>query len=138
MCAYGGYPPVERANTGWRGLLIAQGTYFLVSGVWPLVWMDGFLAVTGPKNDLWLVRTVGLLAAVIGLVLVTAGLRRTYVAEVVVLAVTSALAFLVVDVVGWTEGVLRWTYLLDAAIQALVVAAWVLLAGTRWARGREP
>lgn len=138
MCAYGGYPArAAHPNRGWRAILLGQGAYFLVTGLWPLVWMDGFLAVTGPKEELWLVRTVGLLAAVVGLVLVMAGWRRTYVPEVAVLGAGGALAFLLVDLVGWVAGVLRWTYLLDAAVEGLILLAWALLAARGLARRGE-
>jgi hypothetical protein len=137
MSAYGGYPsPAERPARGWRIILLVQGAYFLVSGVWPLVWMDGFTDITGPKTDLWLVRTVGLLAAVIGATLLLAALRRTYVIEVAFLAVASAFAFLAVDVVGWASGVLRWTYLIDAVAQTGILVGWALLAGARLSRRR--
>jgi len=40
--------------------------YFLLTGIWPLLSMRTFEAVTGPKVDRWLVKTVGVLVAVIG------------------------------------------------------------------------
>mgnify|MGYP003293179536 CR=1 FL=1 len=49
-----------------RATLLAQGGFYVLSGVWPLVSMRTFELVTGPKTDDWLVRMVGLLAAVIG------------------------------------------------------------------------
>lgn len=128
--AYGAYPPApDRRRQAWRGILLAEGAYLVVSGVWPLVWMDGFLDVTGPKEELWLVRTVGLLAAVIGLTLFVAAARETYTPEVAFLAVSTAFTFLAVDVVGWAAGALRWTYLVDAVAQAVFLLAWALLAG---------
>src|SRR5438874_8318552 len=48
-----------------RTSALAQGAYYVVSGVWPLLNMDSFEMVTGPKMDRWLVRTVGLLISVI-------------------------------------------------------------------------
>jgi len=47
-------------------LPVAQGVYFLLTGIWPLLSMRTFEAVTGPKVDRWLVKTVGVLVAVIG------------------------------------------------------------------------
>ena len=41
-----------------------QAGYFVVTGVWPIVHMRSFLAVTGPKTDLWLVKTIGVLVTV--------------------------------------------------------------------------
>src|SRR5438270_11614006 len=42
-------------------LYLVQGVYYLLTGVWPLVSIDTFQMVTGPKTDLWLVQTVGAL-----------------------------------------------------------------------------
>src|SRR4051794_41292394 len=58
-----------------RGVATLQGLYYLATGVWPLVSMDTFLAVTGPKTDLWLVNTVGLLVGVVGVALLVAAWR---------------------------------------------------------------
>jgi len=60
-----------------RPLTIAQGAYFAATGVWPLVHMRSFEAITGPKADKRLVRTVGVLVTVIGGVLVAAGSEPT-------------------------------------------------------------
>src|SRR5436305_6669143 len=85
--------PARAGQSGWlTGVLWVQGLYYLATGVWPLVSMDTFLMVTGPKTDLWLVDTVGVLVGVIGLVLLLAAARRHATAEVVVLALGSALA----------------------------------------------
>ena len=35
------------------------------TGIWPLLDIESFQDVTGSKTDLWLVRTVGVLVAVI-------------------------------------------------------------------------
>ena len=37
-------------------MLAAQGALYVVTGVWPLLHMASFEAVTGPKTDDWLVR----------------------------------------------------------------------------------
>lgn len=38
-----------------------QAVYYFVTGAWVLVHLQSFMAVTGPKTDLWLVKIVGLL-----------------------------------------------------------------------------
>jgi hypothetical protein len=47
-------------------LMCLQGGDYLATGLWPLIHMKSFVAVTGPKRDLWLVRTVGILVSCIG------------------------------------------------------------------------
>jgi hypothetical protein len=101
-----------------------QGSFYLATGVWPLVHIDSFQAVTGPKTDLWLVDTVGLLVAVIGGVLLVAALRRRVTAEVGLLAVGAALALAGIDVVFVSREVIRPVYLADAAVELALVAWW--------------
>lgn len=53
-------------NGALRALLLAQAAWYIASGLVSLLSRDLFEAVTGPKEDYWLVRMVGLLAVVIG------------------------------------------------------------------------
>ena len=112
-----------------RILLACQGAYYGVTGLWPLVSLSTFEHVTGPKTDDWLVRVVGALALVIGLVLFLASRRRNISAEIGLLAVASATAFAISDVVSvLTAGISR-IYLADAALQSAFVIAWLILWG---------
>jgi len=74
----------------WPWVALAQGSYYVLTGVWSLVHIRSFQAVTGPKTDLWLVKTVGVLVIAIGGVLCSAGLRRQATPEIPSLAVGSA------------------------------------------------
>lgn len=58
----------SRSRRRDQGVLVtlAQGGYFAVTGIWPLVSMRGFEWVTGPRTGRWLVKTVGALNVVIG------------------------------------------------------------------------
>jgi hypothetical protein len=99
-----------------------QGLYFLATGVWPLLSMRTFEAVTGPKVDRWLVKTVGVLIGVIGASLVL-GARRPAPATTV-LAVGSAAGLGAIDTIYATRGRISSVYLLDAVLEALLLAAW--------------
>jgi len=105
-------------------LCYVQGLYFLATGVWPLVSIDTFQMVTGPKTDLWLVRTVGALIVAVALTLLTAAWRRRQVLEVGLLAAVSAAVLTAVDVVYVSLGVIHPVYLLDAALEVLLLAGW--------------
>ena len=118
-----------------RSVLAIQGTMYFVTGVWPLVHMASFEAVTGPKTDDWLVYTVGLLLAVIGGVLVAARARRVVDGLVVALAIGTALSLAAVEVVHMVNGTISRIYLLDAAIEA--VFAVLLLVGARRPAGLQ-
>jgi hypothetical protein len=54
---------------------LVQGIYFFITGIWPILSIQTFLLVTGPKTDLWLVKTVGIVLATIGATLVFAQLN---------------------------------------------------------------
>ncbi len=116
-----------------RFLFSAQGFYYLVTGLWPLFGMRSFMALTGPKTDLWLVNTVGLLLGVIGAVLAVTGLRRRFSDELVLLAVGSSCVLAGVDIFYAVTGVISGVYLLDALLEIGIIILWAVV-GVRRAR----
>lgn len=119
-----------------RPVLLAQGAYYLATGVWPLVSLWTFEAVTGPKTDHWLVRTVGVLAAVIGVGLLVGVRRRRPGLETLTLGLASALGFAGVDVVYVLTGTIGPLYLADAAVQLVLVTLLVRAIPSRRPVGR--
>jgi hypothetical protein len=113
--------------TALQSLAALQAAYFLITGIWPLVHMQSFVAVTGPKHDLWLVRTVGVLVTVIGLVLASAAWRDAIPLEIFLLAVGSSAALTSIDVVYVLKGTIDRIYLLDAVGEIVLIAAWLFL-----------
>jgi hypothetical protein len=104
-----------------RLILLIQGIYYVLTGIWPLVSMRTFEMVTGPKTDDWLVQTVGVLAATIGATLLVGSRRRPANLETLVLSILSAISFCAVDVVFALTGVISRIYLVDAAIQTAIL-----------------
>lgn len=109
-------------------LAVAQGAFYVATGVWPILHMRSFEAVTGEKTDDWLVKTVGALIAVGGAVMLTAGLRRRVTPEIALLAAGSAAALATVDVVYTQKRVISNVYLLDAVAEAGLIGAWTAAA----------
>jgi hypothetical protein len=109
-----------------RTLALAQGAYFVATGVWPLVHMRSFEAVTGPKVDKWLVKTVGVLVAVAGGVLVSAAARRRVTAETAALAIGTAAGLGAIDTIYAGKRRIARIYLADAALEAALVSAWTV------------
>lgn len=118
--------PSSRAGLTPERVALAQGAYFLTTGIWPLLHMPSFEAVTGPKVDRWLVRTVGALVGVVGGVLLASARNGRVTPEIRALAMGSAAAFTAVDVYYVARGRIRPVYLLDAVAEAGLVAAWSL------------
>ncbi len=102
----------------WHGLFNA------LTGAWPLVHMPSFEAVSGPKVDRWLVRTVGGLLVVNGLTQLSAGSTQAATVLSRRLGVGTALTLALIDVRYASTGRIRRIYLLDAAVEFGWAAAW--------------
>jgi hypothetical protein len=108
-------------------LALIQGIFYLATGIWPLVDIASFQMVTGPKTDLWLVKTVGVLVAVIGAVLLAASRRRRVTSEIVMLATGSALGLAAIDLIYASSGRISPVYLADAAAEIGLAVAWAVI-----------
>lgn len=118
-----------RAAIGVRPPILLQAGYYLLTGLWPLVHLPSFEAVTGPKTDDWLVRVVGVLVLVIGgtLGLGAVRLRRALPSPelLLTLALATAAAFILIDVGFVLAGTIGTIYLADAAVEAGLVV-WIV------------
>lgn len=108
-----------------KGLLWGQGLLYVLAGAWPLLHMPSFLAVTGPKNEVWLVVTVGVLVLAIGAAMLCSACQTGEEASVGLLAFFCALGLAAVDVRYATREVIRDVYLLDAAIESVFALGWL-------------
>jgi len=104
----------------------AHGVVNVASGLWPLLHMRSFEAVTGHKTDTWLVRTVAGLLVANGAVQV--GTARASSPDALVLCrrlgIGTAAALGTVDLVYGATGRISRLYLLDAVVEAGWIAAW--------------
>ncbi|HEX8692084.1 MAG TPA: hypothetical protein VF746_06680 [Longimicrobium sp.] len=114
----------SRAET----VALLQGGYYAATGVWPYLSLESFEAVTGPKAEGWLVKTVGGLVGVIGGVLAAAGARRRVTPEIAWLGAGSAAVLAGIDVWYVARRRIPPVYLLDAAAEALLSAGWASAA----------
>jgi len=105
---------------------VVQGSYYIATGLWPLLNMASFEAVSGPKTDDWLVKTVGVLVIVIGLVLVYAGLRGQIGGPIRLLAVASAAGLAGIDFFYAMRGVIWPIYMLDGVGEIVLIGLWML------------
>ncbi len=109
-------------------LAFAQGAYFTLTGLWPLVSIGTFVRVTGPKTDIWLVKTVGVIVLAIGAVLVLAGARNAVTPEIYLLATGTAVGLAGIDIYYVTKRTIDRIYLADAAAEIALIALW----GVSW------
>lgn len=108
-------------------LAIFQGVFYMLTGIWPILHMDSFIAVTGPKVDLWLVRTVGMLIFIIGTGIFAAGIRKQVNISNIIIAAGAAFGLMVVDVTYVWLNVISPIYLLDAVVELILVILWITL-----------
>lgn len=101
-----------------------QALYYLLTGLWPLIHIQSFLKVTGPKTDVWLVKTVGVLISVIGAVLGLAGMQRSAKREMALLAVGSAIGLTAIDLIYVVRRRISPVYLLDAVAELALIIGW--------------
>lgn len=97
--------------------ILAQGVYYFTTGLWPFVHRKSFLKLTGPKNDLWLVHTVGSLVTAAGAVFVKSATKKRVTPEIRLLAVGSALGLAAVEIHSVWRGAIRKIYLADTIVE---------------------
>jgi hypothetical protein len=105
-------------------VLRAQAAYFLATGVWPLINMRTFQAVTGPKLEHWLVKTVGATVAAIGASLWSAASSTPVRRETIVLGVGTSAVLGAIDAWYVARRRISPVYLVDAAAQGAILAGW--------------
>src|SRR5687768_9621665 len=84
------------------------------------------MKVTGPKTDVWLVKTVGVIVLAIGAALLVAVARHAVTPDMYLLAVASAAGLGGIDVYYVMKGTIDRIYLADAAAEAVLIALWAL------------
>jgi hypothetical protein len=114
-----------RTGVPVRTVALAHGACNLVGGLWPLLHSRSFECIFGSKTDRWLQRTTAGLLVSAGLTQLAAARDPQGVAHARRTGLGTAGTLLAVDLVYVPKGTIRWTYLLDAAMEAGWVVAWV-------------
>lgn len=101
-----------------------QSAVYIATGIWPILDIHSFIMVTGPKIDIWLVKTVGLLITATGVVMLTALRRHEFNYSVILLAFLNALFLTAIDVYYALTDVISDIYLFDAAMETALWLFW--------------
>lgn len=108
-----------------RNVSRLQGSFNMISGLWPLIHMGSFEALTGVKTDKWLVRTVSGLLFTLGM----EQLRRPGNPESAAVArrlgIGTAATLVVIDLFYVASARISKIYLLDAAIELWWIRSWL-------------
>ena len=108
-----------------------QTTYYLLTAIWPLVDINSFMVVSGPKTDIWLVKTVAALLLAICCGFLAGLFLKGNKLQTIILAMASCLGLILIDCYYALNGTISKIYLLDAGIQAVFLLAWVILLFNR-------
>ena len=108
----------------FRRVALAQGLFYIATGLWPIASIASFEAVTGRKRERWLVKAMGGLIAAVGAALVV-GSRERGSRAVRALGIGSAAALGAADVVYATKRRISRVYLADAAVEGATIIAWI-------------
>jgi hypothetical protein len=111
-------------NTFERALGLGHAAYFAGTGLWSLLGIKSFQKATGPKADVWLVKTVGVLVIPIGVAIGMASWRGSREPEIPALAIGSAAGLAAIDIVYVARGRISPVYLLDASAEIALIAGW--------------
>src|SRR2546423_10717472 len=77
---------MSQENVQGRRLARTHALYYAATGIWPLLDIESFERITGPKVDRWLVKTIGALVTAVGASLAVAARDDPGRAETVILA----------------------------------------------------
>lgn len=107
-----------------RLLARVHGAFNVAGGLWPLLHRRSFEAVFGPKVDRWLMQSVAGLLTTAGYTQCVAATDADW-RHARRVGIGTAATLLAIDLVYVPKGRIRWTYLLDGAAEAALIAAWV-------------
>lgn len=104
--------------------LTIHGWFYLLTGLWPIMSINTFERITGPKVDKWLVKTVGLMIACSGIIFIS--MNDTKVA--LTLAVLNAITLASIDIYYVWKKIISRIYLWDALIELgfVLIYLWLI------------
>lgn len=112
-----------------RIILGMQGGYYLLTGLWPLLHIQSFMEITGYKTDVWLVKTVGILIVCAAVAFIVDLLYKENSSAIAFLSVSSAVGLLSIDIYYSLTSEISTIYLIDAALQLILIEAWIIFFG---------
>jgi len=111
-----------------KPLLIFQGFYTLLTAVWALADIDSFMAVTGPKTDIWLVKTVSVLLIPIAASLILPAFFTSTFWQPLLVGSLSAIGLAIVDFYYSLNDTISDIYSWDGILQCVFAGWWIYIA----------
>ena len=116
----------------YKAALFMQGMYIFLTALWALVDIKSFMIITGPKTDIWLVKTVAVSLISISLFFILSSAKSEDPA-VSFTAFAFSFGFAYIDFFYSLNRTIRWVYAIDGVIETLFGLLWLyfLFSGLR-------
>lgn len=108
----------------YKYALLVQGMYVLLTAVWALADIQSFMYITGPKTDVWLVRTVGVLLICISLFFLLSS-KKSEEPRVTLTALVFSFGLAYIDFYYTLNNTIRWVYALDGIVESMFGLLWL-------------
>ena len=108
----------------YKYALLVQGMYVLLTAVWALVDIQSFMVITGPKTDVWLVRTVAVLLICISLFFLMSS-KKSEEPRVTLTALVFSFGLAYIDFYYTLNNTIRWVYALDGIVESMFGLLWL-------------
>jgi hypothetical protein len=95
------------------------------------------MQVTGPKTDIWLVKTVCALLIPIGITLLSDLRFKTYSWPLIILGTLTALGLAAIDFYYTANETIRWVYALDGVAELMFAFGWAIIGWMKM-KAEEP
>jgi hypothetical protein len=108
-------------------LLAIQGSYTFLTALWPIVHINSFMWISGYKNDVWLVKTVGVCLMAISVCLLTSIFSKGSILPIAALALFTAVGLAYVDFYYALNNVIRKIYMADGIVEIIFALCWLIV-----------
>jgi hypothetical protein len=108
-------------------LLWVQGVYTLLTALWGLIDIRSFMRVTGPKADIWLVKTVSVLLLPITFCFFAALFLNMPFLPVIIIGILTTSGLAAIDFYYTANRTIKWVYALDGIAEVLFLLTWIYL-----------
>jgi hypothetical protein len=116
------------ANRFLYTAVLIPGIYIFLTAVWGLVEISSFMVVTGPKTDIWLVRTVSICLLPYSFICFFIYYNPKKLSKLLLLCmITMGIGLIYIDIYYYELKVIKWVYLIDAFFQVFFLMIWFSL-----------
>ena len=111
----------------YYSLLIVHGVYVLLTAIWALIDIGSFMSVTGPKSDIWLVKTVAVLLLPISLCILFPLFSSINPLLSILVSMLSAAGLAAIDFYYTSNNTISAVYQYDGILQILFLISWLYI-----------